>query len=316
MKILITGAAGFIGSNVSQRLLNENYNVSIVDNLVSSNGSFLPKVHSKYFEDFASKNILKKISNQKFDIVIHLAALPRVQYSVEHLLESHKNNVTKTLKLIESCKDNVKRFIFASSSSVYGDADVSYYPTKEYSAKDPKSPYALQKSIVEDYLLLYNKLYNFESISLRFFNVFGPNQLGDSAYSTAVSAWLTAIMKGLPMRKDGSGLQSRDMCYIDNVSDAIVKAIRHNNNFNGEPYNIGCGQKIVNNEILERLLQEFPKSSIIEAPARVGDVMHTHADISKAYQDFGYIPTVHFWQGLEKTIDWNKKYYSYHNMKG
>lgn len=309
MHILITGGAGFIGSNLSQRLLDKSYKVSIVDNLSSGNKNFLPENIQKYFDDFSSKNILKKISNQKFDVVIHLAALPRVQYSVEFPLESHKNNVTKTLKLIDACKGNVKRFIFASSSSVYGEADVSLSATTEDHPKNPKSPYALQKSIIEDYLKLYYNLYNFESVSLRFFNVFGPNQLGDSAYSTAISAWLTAIMKGLPMRKDGSGLQSRDMCYVDNVLDAIVKVSEKNDDLKGECYNVACGEKIVNNDILNSLLKRFPQASVVNAPARIGDVMHTHADISKAYKDFGYTPIVSFWDGLEKTIDWNIKYY-------
>jgi UDP-glucose 4-epimerase len=309
MHILITGGAGFIGSNLSQRLLDKSYKVSIVDNLSSGNKNFLPENIQKYFDDFSSKNILKKIFNQKFDVVIHLAALPRVQYSVEFPLESHKNNVTKTLKLIDACKGNVKRFIFASSSSVYGEADVSFGPTKENCQKNPKSPYALQKSIIEDYLKLYYNLYNFESVSLRFFNVFGPNQLGDSAYSTAISAWLTAIMKGLPMRKDGSGLQSRDMCYVDNVLEAIVKVSEKNDDLKGEYYNVACGEKIVNNDILNFLLKRFPQASVVNAPARIGDVMHTHADISKAYKDFGYAPIVSFWDGLEKTINWNIKYY-------
>lgn len=311
MKVLITGGAGFIGSNLSIKCLDEGFDVTIIDNLSFGNINFIPKVNKRYFDDFSSKQILKKISKQKFDYVIHLAALPRVQFSVDFPLESHKTNVTKTLKLMHACKGNIKRFIFASSSAVYGNANAEHEPTSENQIKNPQSPYALQKSIIEDYLKLYYNIYNFDSISLRFFNVFGPNQLGDSAYSTAVSAWLTAIMTNKPMRKDGDGTQSRDMCYIDNVSDACIKSIKSNyfDNFKGECYNVACGERIVNNDILSYLSSKFPKASIITAPKRPGDVMHTLADISKAKEQLGYQPLMKFWEGLDKTISWNIKYY-------
>ena len=191
--------------------------------------------------DFASVNVLTKVKSGVYDSVFHLAAIPRVSYSVEHPLETHETNVNKTLHLMDACVGNVKRFVFASSSSVYGGADI--LPTPETHPKNPKSPYALQKSIIEDYLKVYSLLYGLESIALRFFNVFGPNQLGHSPYSTAVSAWLTAIKNGKSMRSDGDGSQSRDLCYVDNVVDVCIRASQHEKNLGAEVFNVACGDR-------------------------------------------------------------------------
>ena len=178
---------------------------------------------------------------------------PRVSYSVEFPLVSHETNVTSTLKLKDACKGNVDRFVFASSSSVYGGADA--LPTPPSHKKSPKSPYALQKSIIEDYLKLYYSLYGLDSISLRFFNVFGPNQLGDSPYATAVSAWLNCIMNDQSMRSDGDGSQTRDMCYVDNVVDACYKSSFSENKLEAKAVNVACGDKVSNRQILEYLLK-------------------------------------------------------------
>jgi len=196
MKIMVTGGAGFIGSNLVNRSIKEGLNVKIVDDLSNGNKHFLSTtaLNNLMVSDFASDEVLSEIRYGGYDAVIHLAAVPRVSYSVEHPLETNDTNVSKTLRLMEACRGNVRRFVFASSSSVYGDS--KSLPTSEDDDKRPNSPYALQKSIIEDYLKLYHKLYGLDSASLRFFNVFGPNQLGDSPYSTAISAWLTAIKNG------------------------------------------------------------------------------------------------------------------------
>lgn len=306
MRVLITGACGFIGSNLYKRCIEEGWIVEGVDNLSNGHLEFLSDRNHCVVGDFSCDEVLKSVKNQEFDVVFHIAAVPRVSYSVKHPLETNDVNVSKTLKLIDACKGNVKRFVFASSSSVYGGADVSTGPTHENHAKNPKSPYALQKSIIEDYLLLYSSLYGLDSICLRFFNVFGPNQLGSSPYATAVAAWLTAIKKGVPMRSDGTGEQSRDMCYVDNVVDACVKAslIDGHGKFGGRCYNIACGDMTTNNEILDHLMSRYPHSTKITAPWRPGDVMHTHADISRAKVELGYVPLVRFWEGLERTIEW------------
>lgn len=310
MRVLITGAAGFIGSNLARRCLDEGWDVTGVDNLSNGHLEFLPKRDTwrKFAQaDFSHHLILDKIKKHRFDVVFHIAAVPRVSYSVEHPLLTNDENVTKTLKLIEACKGNVKRVVFASSSSVYGGADVSTGPTHENYPRNPKSPYALQKAVIEDYLRLYDELYGLDSACLRFFNVFGPNQLGDSPYATAVSAWLTAIKKGLPMRSDGDGEQSRDMCYVDNVVDACVRAAVHRTPLHARCYNVACGDRTTNNQILEALLKRYPGAQIRHAPERPGDVKHTHADVRRAEEELGYKPLVRFWEGLELTIDWYEK---------
>ena len=247
MKVLITGAAGFVGSNLFRRCLEEGWEVRGVDDLSNGHMEFLqPEWHSSVLQcSFSDQRVLDAIKTKEFDIVFHIAAVPRVSYSVEYPLETNDVNVTQTLKLMEACRDNVKRFVFASSSSVYGGA--KNMPTPENEPKDPKSPYALQKSIIEDYLKQYFQLYGLDSACLRFFNVFGPNQLGDSPYATAVSAWLSAIEKGEFMRSDGTGDHSRDRCYVDNVTDACVRAAKFEGLLFADCFNVACGDRTSNN---------------------------------------------------------------------
>ncbi len=307
MRVLITGCAGFIGSNLTKRCLDEGWDVTGVDNLSNGHRAFLPKDLKRFVHgDFAGAP-LGMISRGEFDVVFHLAAVPRVSYSVEHPLETNDVNVTRTLELLSASRQNVKRIIFASSSSVYGGADE--LPTHESSPKRPKSPYALQKSIIEDYLAMYGDLYGLDSICLRFFNVFGPHQLGDSPYATAVSAWLDAIKRGRPMRSDGDGTQTRDMCYVDNVAEACVLAAKAGGDmrFFGRCYNVACGDRTANLEISAALMKRYPRAQIQTAPWRPGDVMHTQADISRIRSELGYEPKVRFWEGLDRTIDWYER---------
>jgi len=309
MKILVTGGAGFIGSNLVKRCVAEGIDVDVVDNLSNGHLEFIQDVLPKQVEsnnlvvaNFDCPLILDRIKSKKYDVVVHLAAVPRVSYSVEHPIETHETNVNATLKLMDACRGSVKRFVFASSSSVYGGAD--QLPTSTSTVKSPKSPYALQKSIIEDYLALYCRLYGLDSVSLRFFNVFGPNQLGDSPYATAVSSWLNCIMQGESMRSDGDGSQSRDMCYVDNVVDACVRSIKSQVSLQAVPLNVACGDRNSNMQILQYLLQKFPEAKFHEAPWRPGDVMHTQADLSETERVLGYQPLVRFWEGLDRTIQW------------
>jgi len=303
-KVLLTGAAGFIGSNIARKLEELNFDFDIVDDLSNGFIEFLPEnIKSKLIlDDFSSEAILEKIHNKEYDYVMHIAAVPRVSYSVEYPIKTNDINVSKTLRLIEACKNNVKRIVFASSSSVYGNTDV--LPTTISQNKNPQSPYALQKSIIEDYLRLYSSLYGLDSVCLRFFNVFGPNQLGGSPYATVVGSWLTAIKSGTSMRSDGDGTQSRDMCYVDNVVDACIKGIQVDHALKAECLNIACGDRTTNKEILQYLLTKYPNAKYHDAPWRPGDVMHTLADISKTEEILGYKPLVRFWEGLDLTIKW------------
>lgn len=304
MKILVTGGAGFIGSNFTKHMLVNNHDVTVVDDLSNGYVEFLPTDSKLKFikADFSSKKILSLVEKKQFDVVVHLAAVPRVSYSVEHPIETNDTNVSKTLLLMNSCVGNIKRFVFASSSSVYGGADV--LPTREAHHKDPKSPYALQKSIIEQYLKVYKNLYGLESACMRFFNVFGPYALGDSPYATALAAWLTAIKKGVPMRSDGDGSQSRDLCYVDNVVDALAKASTFAGIIRAEPLNVATGSSVTNKEILEYLLKRYTQASFVNAPERAGDVKHTKGNIEKISTLLNYKPSVSIWDGIKKTCDW------------
>lgn len=304
MKVLITGIAGFIGSNLAYRCVSEGWEITGVDDFSNGHREFLPKSDNVcfYASDFSDDHVLQMIRDEKFDVVFHLAANPRVSYSVERPLETNDTNVTKTLKLIDACKGNVKRFVFASSSAVYGQADS--LPTGTFSEKIPNSPYGLQKSIIEDYLTLYYSLYGFESVALRFFNVFGPNQIGGSPYSCAISAWLTAIKRGQPCRSDGDGTQSRDMCHVDNVVEACVLAAKSLEPLKARRFNVATGQAITNAEILKILLNKYSSAHAVEAPWRPGDVMHTLADITTTTRVLNYIPVKNVHDGINDTIKW------------
>ena len=152
---------------------------------------------------------------------------------------------------------------------------------------------------------IFCNLYDgFDAVSLRYFNVFGPGQFGSSAYSTAISAWCHAIKHESQLRKDGTGEQSRDLCYVDNVVDANVRAMHCNSKLSGSCFNIACGDRTSNNEVLEHFKDRYPNLEVNQAPFRAGDVMHTQADISDSTAVLGYVPLVRFWDGLQKTFDW------------
>jgi nucleoside-diphosphate-sugar epimerase len=324
-RALVTGGAGFIGSNLTHQLVEDGWVVDVVDDM--SNGHlallsplnvrvFLPGM-AELFEDkhqrapgqvfvhecdFAHAAVLDRIRAGKYDVVFHQAAVPRVSYSVEQPVHTTDVNLLRSVALLHACAGNVKRVVAASSSSVYGGADAM--PTAETEPRNPKSPYALQKSVLEDYARLFCNLYDLDVVCLRYFNVFGPGQYGDSPYSTAVSAWCNAIKDGKTLRSDGDGSQSRDMCFVDNVVSANVLAATSNKKFKGEAFNVCCGDRTENRQILAHLRELFPNIEVTNAPWRAGDVMHTQGDWSAAHEAFGYIPKVRFWDGLERTLKW------------
>ena len=331
-RALVTGGCGFIGSNLTKELVRQGWQVDVVDNMsngylsllsgmkfkVLPNASFIYHYNQSIKgsvkrsddlvlviqDDFASPALLGYIETKAYDVIFHQAAVPRVSYSVEHPYETTVANIAKTVALFDSAKGHVKRIVNASSSSVYGGA--SKLPTSEsQNRKNPKSPYAWQKSAIEDYSKICWHLYRLDIVNLRYFNVFGPGQYGDSPYSTAVSAWCHAIKNGLECRSDGDGEQTRDMCYIDNVVSANILAAEADGFFAGLDYNIACGDRTSNNQILDYLKNKFgDKVKVKHAPERPGDVKHTQADISYAMTNFGYKPLVRFWEGLERTIEW------------
>ena len=256
----------------------------------------------RYFNSDFAGDILSTVASGIYDVIFHLAAVPRVSFSVEYPAETTKANLNKTVNLFDAARLGNARVVFSSSSSVYGGADTM--PTPEDHRKDPKSPYAWQKSACEDVAKLFGSLYeDSDIVCLRYFNVFGPNQYGDSPYSTAVSAWCHAAKNSLECRSDGDGTQSRDMCYVDNVVEANVLAALSDRNFKGDCYNIACSDSTTNGDILTYFIDNF-SVKVKNAPWRLGDVMHTRADVSKAKEELGYEPKVRFWEGLERTVKW------------
>ena len=327
-KALVTGGCGFIGSNLAKELIKEGWQVDIVDDMSNGHVELVSELNCRFLpgagfisaynlqllgknrnqtdvviiqDDFACKFILDYIATGAYDVVFHQAAVPRVSYSVEHPGETTDNNIGKTVHLFKACAGKVDRIVFASSSSVYGGAND--LPTTEASPKKPKSPYAWQKSVIEDFAVLCWSLYQLDVVCLRYFNAFGPGQYGDSPYSTAVSAWCHSTKNGLECRSDGDGSQTRDMCYIDNIVSANILAANHPDKFKGDYFNIACGDRTSNKEILEYFIENF-QSKVKHSDWRPGDVMHTQADIVKATKTFGYTPLVEFWDGLEKTVKW------------
>jgi UDP-glucose 4-epimerase len=332
MRALVTGGCGFIGSNLTKRLVDEGWTVDVVDNLSGGliesldelsvrqlpNASFIEHFYSSMHEagktrlqkdvllipdDLASDPMLRHISLGYYDIVFHQAAVPRVSYSVENPGHTTFENTYKTVELFKACAGNVKRVVWASSSSVYGGATLMPTPEGERGKVLPKSPYAWQKFSIEDFAVMCSDLYDLDVVCLRYFNVFGPGQQGDSPYSTAVSAWCHAIKNGLPLRSDGDGEQTRDLCYVDNTVQANILAATASRVFNGRCYNIACGDRTSNNEILDYFKSNF-NIEVEHAPERQGDVKHTQADINRAESELGYTPNVKFWEGLKRTIEW------------
>lgn len=306
MNILITGGAGFIGSNLVKNLLETTeHSITVIDRDIG-NIDFLNKLtkglrsFSVITSDYADccENFL---INNKIDTVIHLAAVPRVGYSVEHPSSTTLENVYKTVRLLKACHMHVSKFVFASSSSVYGGADI--LPTPESYPLNPKSPYALQKQVGEQYCKLFSELYGIDTVCLRFFNVFGPEQYVNSAYATVVANWCNAIKNNKPILLDGDGTQSRDFCYVENIVQAIKLVTESEQKFNGDVFNVGNQEQTSLNDIVNYFKEKQFNFTIENKSSRIGDVKHTKADITKI-KKLGYTPKVDFWTGLEKTIKW------------
>lgn len=312
--VLVTGCAGFIGSNFVKKFKTEFPETQIVgiDDFSTGRKDAVSPELVFYEGSVLNAGLLDKIfSKHKPEYVFHFAAIPRVSYSVEHPRETTENNVISTVALLEAAKNHgVKRFIYSSSSSIYGGA--AKLPTKESeNAPDPKSPYAFQKYAGEPLCQIFSELYGLDTVSLRYFNVFGPGQYGDSAYASVISGWLEAIFfpdKNRIPFIEGDGEQSRDFCYIDNVVEANILAMKYPQPLQGEVFNVAYGQRTSINQVRHFIEKLTGKKLELETrPERVGDVKHSHADISKARATLGYEPKVNFEEGLKRTIAWHQK---------
>lgn len=311
MKVVITGSAGFIGSNLTDRCLDLGWEVLGVDNFATGSRDmakltrFFKKPGKYYFaeQDICNTKELAMLF-KGYDVVFHLAALPRVSFSIDCPMEADHANTHGTLSVLEAARQaKVKRVVFSCSSSVYG--GVAQFPTPETAPATPKSPYALHKQAGAEYCRLYSELHGLETCSLLYFNVFGPYQRADSAYATVIPAFFEAAMKGQQCRIDGDGGQSRDFAYVDNVVDANILAATHKEALMGDRFNIACGDSHSVNDVYniigQLLLKPLEK---VHAPPRLGDPRRSLADISKAKTVLGYDPKVNFEEGMKLTADW------------
>jgi nucleoside-diphosphate-sugar epimerase len=304
-KFLVTGGAGFIGSNICRRLVAEGCYVRVVDNLLTGKKSNLAGVIDKidFVEaDMGDENVARQVV-KGVDVILHEGALPSVPRSVDDPALTHRHCVDATFTLLMAARDaRVKRFVYAASSSAYG--DTPKLPKVETMRTDPLSPYAVGKLVGEYYCSVFAKVFGLETIALRYFNVFGPYQDPTSQYAAAIPAFVTSILKNQPPTIYGDGEQSRDFTYIDNVVEANLCAARAKKT-NGEVVNIACGEKVTVNQIIAMINEIVGKNVKPNyVPARKGDVKHSLADITAAKKLIGFKPVVLFQPGLEKAIAW------------
>jgi len=304
-RFCVTGGAGFIGSNIVRRLVADGHEVRVLDDFSTGRLINLEGLEGKLstFEgDICDSALLEKAFDGA-DYVLHQAALPSVQRSVEDPLETNRVNVEGTLKVLEAArKASVKRVVYASSSSVYGDTPT--LPKREDMTPQPRSPYAISKLAGEYYCRVYNDVFGLETVSLRYFNVFGPRQSPDSQYAAVIPIFIRCALEGKPVTVFGDGEQSRDFTYIDNVVQANLLAAEAES-VPGQVFNVGCGVRFTLNgllDILESILDKRIERRYTSS--RPGDVKHSQADITRARELLAYEPRVGFEEGLRSTAEW------------
>jgi UDP-N-acetylglucosamine/UDP-N-acetylgalactosamine 4-epimerase len=311
---LVTGAAGFIGSHIVEFLLEHNADKVIgFDNfLTGSVENVTPFKSYPNFEfmdgDIKDYNACLEIT-KNIDFISHQAALGSVPRSIEFPLDTHANNATGFINILNAAKENkVKKIVYASSSSVYGDNQELI--KVEDNLGQPLSPYAVSKYVNEKYAAIFNHTYNLQIVGLRYFNIFGPRQNPYGSYAAAIPQFITKLLKGEDVFINGDGIQSRDFTHVSNAVQANIKALFNSKFTNHEAMNIACGKSYSVLEMYNRIRQELGVS--IEAKhrgERFGDVKNSLADIHKAFQLIDYKPVITFEQGLKETITWFKNQY-------
>ncbi len=300
---LVTGGAGFIGSNIVEELVKRGEKVRIVDDFSTGKRENIIgfKDSVELIEgDLRDWEIVKRVM-AGVDFVLHQGALPSVERSIEDPLTTTKVNILGTLNVLSAAREaKVERLVYASSSSVYGDTPT--LPKKEGMKTNPQSPYAVTKLIGEEYCRIYYSIYGLETVCLRYFNVFGPRQDPGSQYAAVIPKFITLMLKGKSPPIYGDGEQSRDFTFIDNVVEANLQACKAKGT-PGEVFNIACGKKVTINELVERLnkILQTRIEPAYQSP-RKGDVRHSLADISQARKTLHYSPEIGFDEGLEKTV--------------
>jgi UDP-glucose 4-epimerase len=304
---LVTGGAGFIGHHLTHALVARGVKTRVIDDLSRGLAARLKDIASQI--EFVEASILcdDKLAHavKGVDVIFHQGAWASVPQSVEMPLEYHEIDATGTLKVLEAArKAGVRKVVYAASSSAYGEQPE--LPKREDQLPSPISPYAVAKYVGELYLSVYAQLHGIETISLRYFNVFGPHQDPKSLYGAAIPAIVSRIVKGISPTLYGDGEQTRDFCYIDNVVDANLRAAS-TAGLKGQVVNIACAQRTSVNDIV-RLANKLLGTNVkpTYAPPRVGDVRDSFADISRAKSLIGYEPEIFFEEGLRRWIEWYK----------
>jgi nucleoside-diphosphate-sugar epimerase len=301
---LVTGGAGFIGSHLAEALAGRGHDVRVVDNLVTGRRSNLDHIKGvEFLEGDLADLALAKRAVDGCDYVLHQAAIPSVPRSVKDPITSNRANVDGTLNVLVAARDaGVRRLVFAGSSSAYGNTPT--LPKHEEMPTQPLSPYALQKAIGEEYLKLFTTLYGLETVTTRYFNVFGPRQDPSSAYSGVISVFATALLDDRSPTIYGDGEQTRDFTYVANVVDGVLRACEAPG-ASGEIINVATGGRISLNELFRTMRRMIGASAEPRyAEPRAGDVRDSQADIAKAKRLLGYEPIVSFEDGLQRTVDW------------
>ncbi len=301
---LVTGGAGFIGSHLAAELVSRGERVRIVDNLSTGKRKNLEVAAGAEFVhgDLADPDLARRVA-EGVDYVLHQAAIPSVPRSVNDPITSNRANIDATLNMLVGARDaGVKRLVYAGSSSAYGDTPT--LPKHEDMPAKPLSPYALQKLVGEQYCQMFTRLYGFEAVTIRYFNVFGPRQDPSSPYSGVISLFISALVDGRRPTIHGDGEQTRDFTYVANVVDGVLRACDAPGAA-GETINVATGGHISLNELFRRL-KDLTGATVepVYGEPRPGDVKHSQADITKANRLLGYLPKVSFEDGLRRTLQW------------
>jgi UDP-glucose 4-epimerase len=302
---LVTGGAGFIGSNIVEALIEKGEKVRVVDNFSTGKKENITPFMERI--EFMEADILDmeamKDACKGIDYVLHQAALPSVPRSVTDPISSNRTNVDGTVNILWAAKEaGVKRVVYASSSSAYGNKSV--LPKKEDMPADPLSPYAISKYAGELYAQIFYQIYGLSTVSIRYFNVFGPRQDPSSQYAAVIPKFINSLMTSSPPVIFGDGEQSRDFTFVKNVVQANILAVQAEE-ASGHVFNIACGKRITLNQLVKKLkgILNSPLDPIYTDP-RPGDVKHSLADISKAERILNYKPTYNMEEGLHETVEW------------
>ena len=303
---LVTGGAGFIGSHLAEALQRRGEPVRVVDSFVTGHRKNLSHLGPvEIIEgDLADFDVARR-AVADVDYVLHQAAIPSVPRSVQDPITSHRANVNASLNVLVAAREaGVKRVVYAGSSAVYGSSQ--QLPKREDMTGDTLSPYALQKKVGEDYARLFTALYGLETVTIRYFNVFGPRQDPSSPYSGVISLFISKLLANDRPVIYGDGEQTRDFTYVANVVDGVLRACTAD--VSGRAINVATGGRVSINQLF-KAVRDILGSSLepVYAPARQGDVRHSQADISLAVERLGYKPLVEFEEGLRLTVDWYRE---------